>query len=504
MSRLLKAPIRILAFLRKELSEILRQPQLIFGLILGPFAILLLVGLGFQDKPREFRTLFVVPQESELSDQIQNYATDISPQIIHVGNSPDVEAALNRLEDGRVDMVIQIPRDPMAALEEGERATFTFYSNEVDPFQASYVDYFGQVFIGEVNRRVVQLAAEQGQQESVTLEGTLEQTRATAAALESALRASDEQAARLHREDLTQQLTTLRSLVGATAGLAGNLEDDGATEEETDPVSMTEALLRTSRGIEVSSAQDAQGQADEVAEMEQALATLQDRLDTFQRIPASVLVSPFDSEVRNVARTVPDATAFFVGPVMALLLQHLALTFAALSIVRDEQLGVLEMFRVSPLSAGELLLGKLISHAVLAGVIGLILTLVSLIILNVPLLGDPLHYTMALAALIFASLTMGFTISLVSDTDSQAVQYSMIMLLASVFFSGLIIPLESLLAPVRAVAWALPATYGVEMLETIMLRGRAPDPLLLGGLALIGVVFLFVALLLAKRRLAPQ
>lgn len=111
---------------------------------------------------------------------------------------------------------------------------------------------------------------------------------------------------------------------------------------------------------------------------------------------------------------------------------------------------------------------------------------------------------MALAALIFASLTIGFTISLVSESDSQAVQYSMIVLLASVFFSGLIIRLESLLEPVRAVSWALPATYGIQMLQTIMLRGQSPEPLLLGGLGLIGVMFLFAALILAQRRLASE
>lgn len=504
MSRLLKAPIRILAFLRKELSEILRQPRLILGLILGPFAILLLVGLGFQDEPREFRTLFVVPQESELSDEIQNFATDISPQVIHVGNTPSIETALGRLERNQVDLVIQIPSEPMKALEEGERAIFTFYSNEVDPFQASYVDYFGQVFIGEVNRRVIQQAAEQGQQESVTLEGTLEQTRSTVNALEGALRAGDQEAAREHRGELSEHLSTLRTLIGATAGLASNLEEDGLSEDEADPVSMTDSLLATSQELDISGGEDAQEQADEVAEMEQDLATLEDRLETFQRIPARVLVSPFDTEVRNVARIVPDATAFFVGPVMALLLQHLALTFAALSIVRDQQLGVMEVFRVSPLSPGELLLGKLISHAVLAGVIGFILTVVSLTLLNVPLLGDPLHYALALAALIFASLTIGFTISLVSESDSQAVQYSMIVLLASVFFSGLIIRLESLLEPVRAVSWALPATYGIQLLQTIMLRGQSPEPLLLGGLGLIGVVFLFAALILAQRRLASE
>jgi predicted Na+-dependent transporter len=38
--------IRTLSFPRKEIVEILRQPRLVLTLVLGPFLILLLVGVG--------------------------------------------------------------------------------------------------------------------------------------------------------------------------------------------------------------------------------------------------------------------------------------------------------------------------------------------------------------------------------------------------------------------------------------------------------------------------
>ena len=47
---------------------------------------------------------------------------------------------------------------------------------------------------------------------------------------------------------------------------------------------------------------------------------------------------------------------------MALLLQHLALTFAALSLVRDRELGLFELLRVGPLSSFEILVGKTIAY----------------------------------------------------------------------------------------------------------------------------------------------
>lgn len=43
-----KPIIRLLSFFGKEVREIGRQPRLILSLILGPFLILLLFGIGYQ------------------------------------------------------------------------------------------------------------------------------------------------------------------------------------------------------------------------------------------------------------------------------------------------------------------------------------------------------------------------------------------------------------------------------------------------------------------------
>lgn len=118
------------------------------------------------------------------------------------------------------------------------------------------------------------------------------------------------------------------------------------------------------------------------------------------------------------------------------------------------------------------------------------------------MLGTWLSYGLVIAALVFTSLGFGFVISLLVETDSQAVQYSMIVLLASVFFSGLFMGLQMLWEPVRMVSWALPATYGVVLLRDIMLRGHMADPILLTGLTAIGIGLFLVAWVLLRRTIA--
>jgi ABC-2 type transport system permease protein len=84
---------------------------------------------------------------------------------------------------------------------------------------------------------------------------------------------------------------------------------------------------------------------------------------------------------------------FFAPAVIALLLQHLAVTFAALSIVREQRDGTMELFRVSPVSAFETLLGKYLSYLFFAGVLAAILTLAVVYGLRVPLLACFRHFT---------------------------------------------------------------------------------------------------------------
>src|SRR5512135_1620370 len=99
--------IRASCFLRKEIFEILRQPRLVVTLVLGPFLILLLFGIGYRAQSRSLRTLFVVQANSAISAQdIQQYGKTLSAQLIYAGVTPNQNEALDQLHQGKVDLVI--------------------------------------------------------------------------------------------------------------------------------------------------------------------------------------------------------------------------------------------------------------------------------------------------------------------------------------------------------------------------------------------------------------
>lgn len=510
MREFFRFPIRISAFLGKEVFEILRQPKLLLSLVVGPFLVLSLVGVGYRSTPRSFRTLFVIPQQSNLADQVNTYATSISPQFIIEGITDDEEAAKQRLRRGDVELVIVVPQDAQTLIQQNRQATFTIYHNELDPFQAGYVQFVGQYYVGELNKRILETVTQEGQNSASTVQDDVIQARSSATALRDALEKKDSKAAQQHQADLVKQLDGIDQRVGVStgliAGLAESVNNSGDSANTLDAAAVTASLTSARQNTDsLSTIPDdcstCEAQVPVAEKIEGDLEQLQAALGKFDSISSNILISPFASETHSVAPYEPRTTDYFAPAVLALLLQHLAVTFAALSIVRERQLGTVELFRVSPLSAAEALLGKYLSYLIAGGLLAALLTGLIIYLMHVPMLGSWLNFVLVIAALLFASLGIGFVISLVADNDSQAIQYTMLVLLASVFFSGLFVSQTLIWEPMRVISWMLPVTYGLNMLQNIMLRGVPPNQLMVIGLVAIGLLLFMIAWVQMKRLL---
>jgi ABC-2 type transport system permease protein len=216
-------------------------------------------------------------------------------------------------------------------------------------------------------------------------------------------------------------------------------------------------------------------------------------------VDPKVIAEPTRAEEQNIAPTVPATIAFFGPAVFALILQHLSVTLTALSLVRERLSGQMDRYRVSPLNSAELLIGKYIAYAFFALVVSGLVAGAMVAWLGVPNLGGwPILVGLVLL-LTFASLGLGILISLLADSERQAVQLSMLVLLASVFFSGFVLPVEDFIPAVRPIAYALPVTHGIQTFQETMLRGEIRSVWMVGALAGIGIVLYVVALLRLRR-----
>jgi len=506
MGNFFRGIIRASSFFRKEIFEILRQPRLVATLVVGPFLILFIFGIGYRAQARTLRTLFVVQPDSPIAAQdIQRYGATLGSQLIYAGVTGNQNEALDQLQRGQVDLVIVEPGEITSTLQNNQQAVLTLYHHEIDPVQVSYITYLGWLFAGEVNQQVLRSFVAQGQTDAVDVHTSLQAAHQNVSALRLAVQSGDETLAKQKQQGLSGNVDAVSTAVGASLLLLDSVQHtQGTNGVNTDPVKSTLADLRQN----TNQLSDSPGTNDErlarLDKIDKDLTDLDAKLAEFQSIDPSIIVSPFRSETKSVANVQPSISDFFAPAVLALLLQHLAVTFAALSIVRERNVGTMELFRVSPLSAAEALFGKYISYMLFGGVIAAILSALLVFALHVPMLGNWWNFTLVIAAVLFTSLGIGFAISIVSQTDSQAVQYSMIVLLASVFFSGFILSLDMLWEPVRVISWLLPTTYGTLLLRDIALRGADPNWALLGGLIAIGLVLMLISWRLMRRLIASS
>ncbi|MEO6623488.1 MAG: ABC transporter permease [Burkholderiaceae bacterium] len=488
----------------------LRQPRLILTLALGPFLILLVFGLGFRNTSRPFRTMFVTPDSAVMQQQIQEFATTMGPQLLFMGVTTNEEAARESLRAGRVDLVVLVPSEPEKKIRNSEQAVFTLLHNEIDPLQAGYVQYFGQLYVAEVNRRILQRITQEGQTRASVVHDEVMAAHDSVKAVQAALASGDTEAAKQHQKELDEHLRAVELGVGASVAVIRGVEQTmgqpDAQQDDSQAVLDKLNAIRTATNAlnAVLAGGDPAEQATAAAEAETELSDLDATLAEFREIQPAVIVSPFRSESKSIANIELDITSFFAPAVLALLLQHVAITFGALSIVGERLTGTVELFRVSPISPGEVLLGKYLSYMLFGGILAVALTLLVQFALGVPMLGSWLYYAAVVALVLFASLGIGFVISLMSQTDSQAVQLAMLVLLASVFFSGFFMALYLFWPAVRVISWMLPVTYGIQLLQGIMLRGTTPNFTFLGGLFAIGLGLFIVAWFQMNRLMARR
>jgi ABC-2 type transport system permease protein len=487
------AVIRSFAFLRKEVVEIVRQPRLIVMLVAGPFALLLMFGYGYSEEAVQKRTIFVGPQTSMYAEVLANYEEELSDFIDSQGMVATVEEGRAALADGTADVVVIFPADPEGAVLQGERAVIEVIHDEIDPLQEAAVEVAARLAVQEVNATVLTSVAT-GAQEGLSGAGD---PSSELAAIADAF-ADDPAAA---REQLRAQLDWLRPALDETSTILARLAD-GGDDGARDRWRAAQRAQATASGIAEGLVAADGGTTDaELAELADAARVLSDELGDSVVLDPAVLVRPFDSTVENVIPGFITPTDYFTPASISLLLQHLALTFAALSLVRDRRTGLFEMMRVGPLSSIEIVLGKIFAYLLVGCVVGAALVAAAVYGLDVSLNGSVGWLAVVCVGLLLASLSLGMLLASAARTESQAVQFAMLALLGGLFFSGFILPVDGLSYPVRIVSWLLPVTYGIDALQDIMLRGVEPSTSTLAGLGALVAVYGVLAVLALRRRL---
>lgn len=491
-SGLRQRSIRVLAFLRKELVGVVRQPLLVVLLVLGPFGILLLFGAGLGSGAPAVATVVVAPEGSAVAQEARRYAQDNPSRLRITEVTADLDAALRRLRGGELDLVVDFPADVDAVLAGGEQPSIVFYHDFRDPIEADAMVVAMRRVVDDLNAQVAGARVEVAQQRVGRVEGRVTSAAERVGAVREALARGDEQEALIQLARLRGEVTGLEAELGSTDPADTLDGSEGSAEQTVDELAEQVAEL----------AADAPDEATEPLDRLAAeLDDLRSGLAEFGGVAPGLFVRPFQGVAESVVEGPVDLSDYYTPAVLVLLAQHLAVTFLGLSVVRDGELGTMDLLRVAPVTAGEVLLGKALAYLLLTGAVTAALTGLLVAGLGVPVRGEWPLLALALLVILLASTALGFALALAARSIAQAVAFAMLLLLANVFFSGFLLSLERYREPVRSVPRILPATYGVEVLRQVMLRGDPPSAALLGILAASAAALFALSWVLLRRRL---
>ncbi|MFH0919856.1 MAG: ABC transporter permease [Fibrobacterota bacterium] len=194
---------------------------------------------------------------------------------------------------------------------------------------------------------------------------------------------------------------------------------------------------------------------------------------------------------------------FFVPGLMAIILMMISALLTALSITREKETQTLRQLRVSPLLPREIILGKIIPYIALAAFDGLLVLLVGRLAFGVMVQGS--HWLLAGCMLVYivAALGLGLIISTVAKNQQQAMLMVLpATILPTMILSGFIFPLASMPAALQAIAHVIPATYFLQIIRGIILKGVGLHEIAKPLLALLFMDVLFIAV--AVRRFGRE
>jgi ABC-2 type transport system permease protein len=188
---------------------------------------------------------------------------------------------------------------------------------------------------------------------------------------------------------------------------------------------------------------------------------------------------PIDYQPRVWYNPELKSTQFLVPGLIGFIMMLTAVLSTALSVVREKERGTMEQLRVSSLTPGELLVGKIVPYLSISLAAAATILLAARLLFGVVVRGSYLDLLAATLVYLIGALGFGLLVSSVSGSQAMAFQVGVsTSMLPAILLSGFIFPIRSMPAAVRVLTYAVPARYFLVVERGVILKGAGLRPYL--------------------------
>jgi ABC-2 type transport system permease protein len=181
--------------------------------------------------------------------------------------------------------------------------------------------------------------------------------------------------------------------------------------------------------------------------------------------PLMEIRSLYNPERRSPVNTVPGLVGIILTMTMTL--------FTAVAIVRERERGNLELLITTPVRSWELMLAKIFPYVLIGLIQVSLVLLLGHLLFAVPLRGALIDVYWVSLLFIVANLALGLVISTLAQTQFQAMQMTLFILLPSILLSGFMFPFDGMPRAAQWIAEVLPMTHFMRLIRGVVLRGAS-------------------------------
>ena len=226
----------------------------------------------------------------------------------------------------------------------------------------------------------------------------------------------------------------------------------------------------------------------------------QTRITNDRKLPYTI-----NTEMRMLYNPQLKGAFNFVPGVMAMVLLLVCTMMTAITIVKEKEMGTMEVMLVSPMRPQLVVIAKAVPYLLLSTINISTILLLSVFALELPINGSIALLAFESILFTLVSLSLGLLISARAASQQTAMFISLVALfLPTIMLSGFMFPVENMPLPLRIISNIVPAKWYYIIVKSVMIKGLGiagvwKETLILAGMM---TFFLTMAIKRFKIRLA--
>jgi len=193
----------------------------------------------------------------------------------------------------------------------------------------------------------------------------------------------------------------------------------------------------------------------------------QQQVSPTQRLPFVIV-----PETRMLYNEEGNGSLNFIPGVMALVLMIVCTALTSVSVVREKELGTMEILLVSPFKPLMVLIAKAIPYLILSLANFILILVLAVFVLDVAIKGSIILLFLESMLFIITCLSLGLLISNTTNSQQTALLLSMMgMMIPTMIFTGFMFPLENMPKVFQVISNVIPSRWYFLIVKAVMLKG---------------------------------